>query len=279
MHTMPSPTPMSGAALTLAAACALLVTTVDGAVPAQSAPRTLLAVFAHPDDEQVVGPLLARYAREGVRVVLAIATDGQKGVRAHAGIAAGQALATARAAEARCACERLGIQSPVLMGTEDGALQAEKNKVAVREHVVRLMADLTPQAVVTWGPDGVTGHTDHRMISNLVTEVVQRGGTGVPSRLYYVGLPAERLAAFPPHGSPGAVPFDVAVVAERYLPVRITYTEADAKKAADSLACHKSQYTPEELVMMTRLTRTLEDGAVRLRPWFGASGSATDLFP
>jgi LmbE family N-acetylglucosaminyl deacetylase len=78
---------------------------------AQQPARTLLAVFAHPDDEQVISPLLARYAREGVRVHLAIATDGQKGVREHAGIAAGDALATARAAEARCACEKLGHRS------------------------------------------------------------------------------------------------------------------------------------------------------------------------
>ena len=277
---MPRPALTSAAAIALVSAHAVLAASGGGAAPAQSPSRTLLAVFAHPDDEQVVGPILARYAREGVRVVLAIATDGQKGVRTHAGIAAGEPLATARAAEARCACERLGIPPPVLMGIEDGALHMGKNAAAARDHIVRLMAELAPQAVVTWGPDGVTGHSDHRTVSNLVTEVVQRGGKGVPSRLYYVGLPAERLAALPPpSGSGGAgVPQDLAVVAERFLPIRITYTEADARKAADALACHKSQYTPEELVMMTRLTRTLEDGAVRLRPWFGAPGSATGLF-
>jgi LmbE family N-acetylglucosaminyl deacetylase len=227
-----------------------------------------------------VAPLLARYARDGVRVVLAIATGGQKGVRAHAGIAAGEPLATARAAEARCACERLGIQAPVLMGLEDGALHSGKNTVTAREQIARLLAELMPQAVVTWGPDGVTGHTDHRMISNLVTEVIQRGGKGAPSRLYYAGFSAERLAALPavPGSAGSGVPRDLAVVAERYLPIRITYSEADARKAADALACHKSQYTPEELATMTRLTRSLEDGAVRLRPWFGTPGSATDLF-
>jgi LmbE family N-acetylglucosaminyl deacetylase len=279
MDGMPRHTSTSAAVIALGSACAMLAASAGGVALAQ-APRTLLAVFAHPDDEQVVAPLLARYAREGVRVVLAIATDGQKGVRAHAGIAAGEPLATARAAEARCACERLGIPPPVLMEIEDGALHAGPNATAAREHIVRLMAELTPQAVVTWGPDGVTGHTDHRMIGNLVTEVVQRGGKGVPSRLYYVGLPAERLAALPPpSASAGAgVPRDLAVVAERYLPVRIAYSEADARKAAESLACHKSQYTPEELVTMTRLTRTLEDGAVRLRPWFGEPRAATDLF-
>ena len=277
---MPRTTSSSAAAVALASACAMLTASAGGAAQGQSPARTLLAVFAHPDDEQVVAPILARYAREGVRVVLAIATDGQKGVREHAGIAAGAPLATARAAEARCACERLGIQPPVLMGTEDGALHAGKHAAAARDHVARLMAELTPQVVVTWGPDGVTGHADHRTISNLVTEVVQRGGKGVPSRLYYVGLPAERLAALPATSGPAGagVPRDLAVVAERFLPIRITYSEADARKAADALACHKSQYTPEEVAMMTRLTRTLEDGAVRLRPWFGQAGSTTDLF-
>jgi LmbE family N-acetylglucosaminyl deacetylase len=277
---MPRLSPTSAASIALASACAMLAAPMGDVALAQSPARTLLAVFAHPDDEQVVAPLLARYAREGVRVVLAIATDGQKGVRAHAGIAAGDALATARAAEARCACERLGIAPPILMGIEDGALHAQQNTAAARERLVRLLAELTPQAVVTWGPDGVTGHSDHRMISNLVTEVIQRGGEGVPSRLFYAGLPAERLAALPaPSGSAGSgVPRDIAVVAERYLPIRVAYSEADARKAADSLACHKSQYTPEELVTMTRLTRTLEDGAVRLRPWFGDPRAATDLF-
>lgn len=250
-------------------------------VAAQSASRTLLAVFAHPDDEQVVSPMLARYAREGVKVHLAIATDGQKGVREHAGIAAGEALATARAAEARCACQQLGLEPPILMGIQDGALHEQENKVKAREHVAKLLSELKPDAVVTWGPDGVTGHTDHRMISNIVTEVIQRGGAGVTSSLFYAGFPAERLpalkdaAAGPARPAP---PLDLAVVAERYLPVRIAYTDADATNAAKSLACHESQYTPEELAMMTRLARTMEDGAVRLRPWFGESSASTDLF-
>jgi LmbE family N-acetylglucosaminyl deacetylase len=242
--------------------------------------RTLLAVFAHPDDEQVVSPMLARYAREGVRVVLAIATDGQKGVREHAGIAAGEPLATARAAEARCACERLGIEPPILIGIEDGALQANENKTTAIARVTKIVNEVKPDAIVTWGPDGVTGHTDHRLISNIVTEVIQRGAKGATSNLFYAGFPAERLAALKEGGAAAGTtpPFSPAVVAERFLPVRISYTEADATAAAESLACHKTQYTPAEMAMMSGLARTMEDGAVHLRPWFVDPGPMTDVF-
>jgi hypothetical protein len=46
-------------------------------------PRTLLAVFAHPDDDVTVGPLLAQYAAKGVHVHLAFATSGEGYVGEH----------------------------------------------------------------------------------------------------------------------------------------------------------------------------------------------------
>jgi LmbE family N-acetylglucosaminyl deacetylase len=269
-----------GAALAAAGGAAVTPGLAGPAAVAEERPRTLLAVFAHPDDEQVVSPMLARYAREGVRVRLAIATDGRKGVREHAGIPAGEALAAARAAEARCACEKLGIQPPILMGLEDGALQVEANRRALLERVAGLLEELEPDAIVTWGPDGVTGHTDHRMVSNIVTEVVQRGGAGASGPLFYAGLSAAGLPALRELGSApgGGVPQDLTVVDDRFLPVRVAYRDEDARRATESLACHKTQYTPEEAATMSRMARLMENGAVRLRPWFGDPAPATDLF-
>jgi LmbE family N-acetylglucosaminyl deacetylase len=266
---------------------ALVLVTLGGGGGAAQGPaatgaansKTLLAVFAHPDDEQAVSPMLARYAREGVKVHLAIATDGQKGVREHAGIPAGAALATARAAEARCACEKLGIPPPVMMGFEDGGLQVETTKWALLERIGRLLSELQPTVVVTWGPDGVTGHNDHRMVSNLVTQVVQRGGPHAPRQLFYAGFSSEHAPVpAPGSGSGSGMPQWIAVSEGRYLPVRIAYRDEDARAAAESLACHKSQYTPQELVEMSRMARQLEHGTVRLRPWFVDPGAITDLF-
>src|SRR5262249_47888844 len=154
-------------------------------------PRVLLAVTAHPDDEAFMGPILARYARQGVKVYLAIATKGEKGANDFAKIPAGEPLAIARRAEATCACKKLGIEPPISFNLNDGELGAiadplGKNIQAVADNVQKLIDELHPLVIVTWGPDGGYGHPDHRLVSDAVTQVVQ----SQPSRikLYYPGL-------------------------------------------------------------------------------------------
>jgi len=72
--------------------------------------RTLLAVFAHPDDESFgIGGTLARYAAEGVRVVLACATLGEAGEIHDPNLGTREQLAEIREGELRCACDVLGI--------------------------------------------------------------------------------------------------------------------------------------------------------------------------
>ena len=245
-------------------------------VPAR---RTLLAVFAHPDDEGVVSALLARYAREGVRVHLAIATDGRYGVRDFAGIPAGDALASARAEEARCAAEKLGIEPPTLLGLPDGIARTEGSPAdaMVRlarlvDEVRRLFTTLRPDVVVTWGPDGMSGHPDHRLVSAAVTQVFQEGQDGWPRNLFYPGFPRDRAVGAP--SAAGLPP--LPVTHERYLTVRVPYQEQDLQRARASFACHKSQFAPAEREAMFGLMRHYHAGALALRPWQPAAGD--DLF-
>ena len=62
---------------------AFLLVLLSASMAVAQQQRVLLAVFAHPDDETFAGPVLARYAREGVKVYLAIATKGEKGADEH----------------------------------------------------------------------------------------------------------------------------------------------------------------------------------------------------
>src|SRR5688500_4981196 len=130
----------------VAAGALLLAVTVacfSATVPTQPN-RPLLAVFAHPDDERVIGPLLSRLSREGRDVHLAIATDGSKGVRDHASIAAGEPLAAARKLEAECAANRLAVRELHLLGLEDGGLASFANLARLRTELTKIIARIHP---------------------------------------------------------------------------------------------------------------------------------------
>ena len=73
---------------------AALSTIIPLSAHAQSR-RPVVAIFAHPDDERVIGPLLSRLAREGRETHLVIATDGARGVTPFARIPTGEAFAVA----------------------------------------------------------------------------------------------------------------------------------------------------------------------------------------
>src|SRR5262245_14273147 len=83
--------------------------------------RTIVAVWAHADDEGPVAPILARYAREGVQVHTTIATDGAQGA-ANTSVPRGPEIAKLHVEEARCSAQALGIRRPIVLGFPDGAL-------------------------------------------------------------------------------------------------------------------------------------------------------------
>ena len=237
--------------------------------------RTLLAIFAHPDDEATVGPVLAKYAAEGVSVHLAIATDGRLGATQHSGIPAGDRLAAVRSEELKCAALKLGLQPPVLVGLHDqmkmgeglAALQGQLQ--TLREEVRKLFTTLRPDVVITWGASGWTGHPDHRLVSSVVTEVFESQAWGKPDRLYYPALP---MGSLPPGSA-----MQLATVDERYLTMRIPVSETDYERAKASWLCHKSQYLPAQVESMHGLVKASLKGTAYFRPLI-PEGPRSSLF-
>jgi LmbE family N-acetylglucosaminyl deacetylase len=245
-----------------------LTLAVSSATPA-AAQRNLVAIFAHPDDERIVAPILARYAREGHNVYLVVATDGAMGVTAHAKIPAGDSLVAIRAEETRCATRALGIRPPILLGHPDAGLASFAALDSLRRDLVRLVTELRPDAILTFGPEGGTGHPDHRLVGDVVTEIVQASATEIP--LYYPGLPLEQMADAPP-----ARP-TVRLVADRYLNVRVPFMPRDFDAAVKSYICHWSQYPEEQARANMRYVQHGFPDAVRLRAWHGGP-ARVDLF-
>ena len=144
----------------------------------------LLAVFAHPDDESfTVGGTLAKYAAEGARVVLVSATRGEAGL---AGVSAAE-TARIREAELRAAARTLGAARVEFLDYVDGHLsQADPQEVVNR--LTGLLEEEQPNAVITFGPEGISGHPDHVAVHQLVTQAFERAH--LPARLFYL-VPSE----------------------------------------------------------------------------------------
>jgi len=249
-------------------------------VAGQPVAHSILAVFAHPDDEICVSPLLARYAREGVTVYLAIATNGQEGVMPHAHIPAGDSLGAVRIKEAQCAAAALHIQPPIMLGMWDGQLSVSANMPLLHKKIDSIITELHPEVVITWGPDGGYGHADHRMVSDLVTEVYQQGsGNAWPKQLYYAGIPEAVTKNPPPFKTFAGIwlSHSLHTTSDRFLPYRIAYTDEDLQAARTSYACHWSQWTSDAVAeIFTLLGRAGK--TVYLRPWFGGDKVRNDIF-
>jgi LmbE family N-acetylglucosaminyl deacetylase len=131
--------------------------------------RSMMLVLAHPDDETFgPGGTIIKYARQGVRVSVIIATSGQAGRTA--GLAATpEDLGRLREEEAREAARALGVSDLHFFGYMDGRLD-EVDEEEVEERVVRLMRSERPDIVITFGPEGAGNeHRDHRRISLIAT--------------------------------------------------------------------------------------------------------------
>jgi N-acetylglucosamine malate deacetylase 2 len=148
---------------------------------------SLLAIFAHPDDESFrPGGTLALLARRGVRVVVLTATRGEAGSCGDPPLCHADELATVRERELHCACAVLGIQSPRLLNYQDGRL-SEANPEHVVERILAIVREMRPQVILTFGADGLSGHPDHIAIGQWASEAFHRANT--VNALYTVAVP------------------------------------------------------------------------------------------
>ena len=229
---------------------------------AQSA-RPVLAVFAHGDDERIIGPLLSRLAREGRETHLVIATDGAKGIRDFAKIPAGPGLAAIRVEEANCAATRLGVRRLHLLGLPDAGLASFAELGKLRTALAAIIDSIGPAAIITFGREGGTGHPDHRLVGDVTTQIVQGDARYANVDLLYASLPAERLRTAP------RARVGVNGMTEALLTVRVLFEDRDLAAGREGFACHRTQYTPEEMDAINRYLAHGWNGTVWLHPWNG----------
>lgn len=193
---------------------------------------TLLAIFAHPDDESFgMAGTLAKLAAAGVRTALICATAGEAGQSA--GLAdSPAALARLRADELRCATDTLGVADLIVLDYPDGGGDSW-DLAALATRLADEIKRIRPDVVVTFDDQGITRHPDHMALHQGVRMALERAidRLGV-RRLFYqvVTCPEEASPEGPTYAciAPDAV--DVIVDIAAFEP---------AKRAA--LRCHRTQ--------------------------------------
>ena len=147
----------------------------------------LLAVFAHPDDESFrCGGMLALAARRGVRVHLLTATRGEAGMPDDSPMYRPEELAHVHMQELRCACRALGIAEPHILEYPDGYLERIDTEELTRT-ILDEIEMVHPQVLVSFGPDGLSGHPDHIAVGRCVAAAFEKSKQ--VAALYTVAVP------------------------------------------------------------------------------------------
>lgn len=156
---------------------------------------TVLGIWAHPDDEALLsGGLMAAARDAGQRVVCVTATLGEHGTSDPQRWPP-QRLAAVRAHEIRASLAVLGVSEHHVLGIRDGACAAQPHDAVVRR-LARIIDTVAPDTIVTFGPDGLTGHEDHQTVSAWATAA--RDAAAPQARLLYTTTTEEFVQRWEP---------------------------------------------------------------------------------
>jgi LmbE family N-acetylglucosaminyl deacetylase len=144
-------------------------------------PGTLLAVFAHPDDDAygIAGTVALHADDPEFRFVLVLATDGGAGDIREGFPATRETLGAIRQAEDAAAWRALGRvpERHEWLGYADGEVDRVPPEELV-ERIAAVMAEERPDVVATFGPDGIFGHPDHIAIGAATDAAFHRLAPG-----------------------------------------------------------------------------------------------------
>ncbi len=170
----------------------------------------LMCVHAHPDDESSKGAAtMARYAREGVDVLVVTLTDGSRGSVLNPAMDRPEVLAditAIRAAEMERAREILGVRQAFLGFVDSGLPEGDPLPPLPEgcfaagdleeqiETLVRVVREQRPHVMTTYDENGGYPHPDH--IRCHVVSVAAFEAAGDPDRFPDAGQPWQPLKLY-----------------------------------------------------------------------------------
>ncbi len=179
-------------------------------------------------------------------------------------------LGDVREEELKNACRVLGIKDMTLWNYPDGGLRfIEESEVLPR--IEKFILNFSPDVVVTYGEDGVTGHPDHIAVGRWVTKAFHRltrkNPSATPRRLYHRISPEKRRDLY---NRP-----DLAYRND-YTTIVDGRNCTHARKSAH--ACHRSQKQATDYSQPKVFEAGLVDYYIRKYPAWGGGPLEADLF-
>lgn len=157
---------------------------------------TILVVGAHPDDETyLTAGLMATAVRNGQQVATVTATRGEEGSFDEERWPTAQ-MGAVREKELLASLEVVGVTDHTWLDYYDGScaeVDPAEGTAKVREQIERVR----PDTVLTFGPDGMTGHADHKTVCAWTTTALAEVGAPDTS-LYYATYTKEWADEFVP---------------------------------------------------------------------------------
>jgi len=153
----------------------------------------VLAIFAHPDDETLAaGATLAKYASAGADVRVVSLTKGEAGQIRDARVATRSTLKEVREKDLDAAGNELGLTETRCLDYPDGGL-SDIGSRTLTGLAAELIAQNDPDVVITFGPDGLSGHPDHIAVGAAVTAACFEMRSTRSLRLFHCHLPRSRM--------------------------------------------------------------------------------------
>lgn len=159
-------------------------------------PRSVLAVFAHPDDiDFSASGAIAKWAARGAKITYLVCTDGAKG--SDDPTMTSRRLAALRRREQLAAAKILGVSDVLFLGHPDGELIAD---FKLKEEIARVIRIKKPELVITLDPAflysltrGFINHSDHRATGTAAIDAV------FPLARDRLSFPRHEKQGFAPH--------------------------------------------------------------------------------
>ena len=157
---------------------------------------TVLGVWAHPDDETYLSAgLMAAAVRAGSRVVCVTATRGEGGSTDEERWPPAT-MAAVRERELLRSFEILGVTDHRFLDLPDVDMETGLPQSGAAD-VAAVMAEVRPDTVLTFGPDGMTGHRAHQDVGRWTTEAFTVSAAA-GARLHYATTSPAWAAEFVP---------------------------------------------------------------------------------